>query len=367
MWSNRDKKKLRKTFGTLAEAKLWRADAITQLDRGTIRAPSTTTLNEGAAMWLKDARTGKAKTRSGHPYKPSAIRGYDAALRTRVLPEFGTCKLSELSRLDLQRFAERLEAGDPAATPPVPALNPSTVRNMLMPLRAIYRRALVHGEVVNNPTTGLQLAVSSGRRDRIADPAEAGKLIAALSAAARAMWATAFYAGLRRGELQALRWEDVDMASGIIRAEWSWDDKEGILIKPKSKAGRRSVPLVAALRDTLTEHKLTTSRDTGFVFGCDGVRPFTPNAAGSRADTAWKAAKLTRITLHECRHTYASLMIAAGVNMKALSTYMGHATISITLDRYGHLLPGNETEPAGRPAGWRRSWSAPTRRRDWHS
>jgi integrase len=65
-----------------------------------------------------------------------------------------------------------------------------------------------------------------------------------------------------------------------------------------------------------------------------------------RADAAWEAAGLDRITLHEARHTYASLMIAASVNAKALSTYMGHANISITLDRYGHLMPGNEDEAA---------------------
>jgi integrase len=53
------------------------------------------------------------------------------------------------------------------------------------------------------------------------------------------------------------------------------------------------------------------------------------------------------ITLHECRHTFASLMIAAGVNAKALSVYMGHANIGITMDRYGHLMPGNEDEAAG--------------------
>ena len=65
-----------------------------------------------------------------------------------------------------------------------------------------------------------------------------------------------------------------------------------------------------------------------------------------RADEACGAKGLNRITLHECRHTFASLMIAAGVNAKALSTFMGHANISITLDRYGHLMPGSETEAA---------------------
>ena len=67
-----------------------------------------------------------------------------------------------------------------------------------------------------------------------------------------------------------------------------------------------------------------------------------------RAGAAWADAELRPITLHEARHTFASLMIAAGVNAKALSTYMGHANVSITLDRYGHLMPGNEAEAAGR-------------------
>ena len=62
---------------------------------------------------------------------------------------------------------------------------------------------------------------------------------------------------------------------------------------------------------------------------------------------AWTEAGLDRITPHSCRHTFASLMIAAGVNAKALSTFMGHANIGITLDRYGHLMPGSEEEAAG--------------------
>lgn len=66
-----------------------------------------------------------------------------------------------------------------------------------------------------------------------------------------------------------------------------------------------------------------------------------------RSRKAWETAGLERIGLHEARHTFATLMLAAGVNVKALSTYMGHASITITLDRYGHLMPGNEAEAAG--------------------
>lgn len=82
------------------------------------------------------------------------------------------------------------------------------------------------------------------------------------------------------------------------------------------------------------------------MFGEDGKRAASPAASTKRADAAWKAAQLDRITLHEARHTYASLMIAASVNAKALSTDMGYANISITLDRYGHLRPANEAEAA---------------------
>jgi integrase len=87
-------------------------------------------------------------------------------------------------------------------------------------------------------------------------------------------------------------------------------------------------------------------RSEGLAFGRIASIPFRPQAVTERADRAWKKAGLQRITLHEARHTFASYMIAAGVNAKALSIYMGHSNISITLYKYGHLMPGNEDEAA---------------------
>jgi integrase len=198
-----------------------------------------------------------------------------------------------------------------------------------------------------NPTTGLELPAVEGRRDRIASPAEATALLAALPERDRALWATAMYAGLRRGELLALRWEDVDLDSGVIHVERSWDAKEGI-IAPKSRAARRTVPIAAVLRDRLVEHKLRSGRRVGLAFGTSFTQPFTPSNVRKRSNTTWQRAGLEPIGLHECRHTFASLMIAAGVNAKALSSYMGHSSVTITLDRYGHLMPGNESEAAAR-------------------
>jgi integrase len=131
----------------------------------------------------------------------------------------------------------------------------------------------------------------------------------------------------------------------VIRVEDAWDSHEG-RIDPKYDS-RRKVPIAAVLRDHLVEHRMAQGRSEGLVFGRTKDAPFNPWTVVKRADAAWGDAGLERITPHEARHTFASLMIAAGVNAKALSTYMGHANISITLDRYGHLMPGNEDEAAG--------------------
>jgi integrase len=145
----------------------------------------------------------------------------------------------------------------------------------------------------------------------------------------------------------ALRVEDVDLAAGVIRVERGWDPAEGV-IELKSRAGRRKVPIAAILRDYLLDHLARTGRGgADLIFGRAPESPFTPNRVQGRADKAWKDAGVERLTPHAGRHTFASLMIAAGVNAKALSTFMGHATISITLDRYGHLMPGSEDEAAG--------------------
>jgi integrase len=154
------------------------------------------------------------------------------------------------------------------------------------------------------------------------------------------LWATAIYAGLRRGELYALRWEDVDLAAGVIHVRHGWDAVEGE-IEPKSRRGRRRVPIPAVLRDHLAERRMAV----------EGERVFAgANAAcrmAERGADAMRDADIEPLAIHDARHTYASLMIAAGVNAKALSAYMGHGSIAITYDLYGHLMPGNEEEAAG--------------------
>ena len=126
------------------------------------------------------------------------------------------------------------------------------------------------------------------------------------------------------------------------------------------------MPLITRLRPFLAAHKLATGRgDDALVFGATADIPFEPSTVRRRALAAWGWASgarnpekigpkritvkarpdaLERIGLHEARHTFASVAIAAGCNPKALSKFMGHASISITFDIYGHLMPGGEDE-----------------------
>jgi integrase len=110
--------------------------------------------------------------------------------------------------------------------------------------------------------------------------------------------------------------------------------------------GKRTTTPTAHAELLLRHLMRTGRRDDDLVFGSTAAAPFAPKELTRRADAAWKAAELRRIRLHECRHTFASYMIAAGVNAKALSTYMRHSSVAFTLDRYGHLFPGAEGEAA---------------------
>jgi integrase len=199
------------------------------------------------------------------------------------VPELGHLRLSTLTRAAVQDLVDRLVAS---------GLSPSSVRNAILPLRAIYRRALSRSEVLVNPTLGLALPAVRASRERVAHPGEAKALLEALVPEDRPVWACALYAGLRRGEL---RWQDVDFEAGLIRVERSWDDKEG-RIAPKSRAGRRRVPLAKPLRAFLAAHRLSTpSEEAELVFGREDGRAFDSDALTRRARRAWERDRLSPI------------------------------------------------------------------------
>lgn len=323
---------------TLEQAKEWqrsrKADIRAQRTAGPI---PTTTLAEAWPLWLAKARAGGVLARGDKPYKPRPLDDYDQLMTKHVLPDYGGNQLAKITTEGLRRLVSNLMS----------EMSPSSVRNIINPIRALYRDAALivpnwHGY---NPTNGLKLPKVNSHRseDRMPQPEQVAALIAAAPQKDRAIWATAGLAGLRLGELQALRWRDVDLTAGLIRVRRSYARKHGVGAA-KSYAGERDVPIFAALRPHLEAMK--RGKPDAPVFPPDGPRAeaFHPGKLTERADRAWAAAGVERFTPHECRHGAASVWIEAGVIPRRVQKWLGHADISTTFGIYGKLLDRSEPE-----------------------
>lgn len=168
---------------------------------------------------------------------------------------------------------------------------------------------------------------------------------------------------------------DVDLDGRTIRVAREWDDVEGELDEAKSEAGTRTVPILEVLARELRAHLLRTGRrGDALVFGRTDAEPFMPSTVRSHALRAWKREnerrvkaaddgvavdQLVAISLHEGRHTCASAFIAAGAKPKVVQTIMGHATIVMTFDQYGHLFPDDLAAAATRADAWIAAGVAP--------
>ena len=175
-----------------------------------------------------------------------------------------------MRRVDIQDLVDGLVADGHAA---------ATVQGPITALRALYGRAVRRGELDVNPTQGLKLPSVRSRRERFASPQEAATLLGALPEQDRAVWATALYTGLRRGELMALRWECVDLEAGTIAVVASWDVEHGA--GETKNRQRRKVPIPGELREYLVSHRLRQEPGAELVFGDDRGRAFSPTRRAS--------------------------------------------------------------------------------------
>jgi len=196
----REDRRVTKTFRRKAEARSWRAEAKRAADKGTLRAPArdVRTLAGALRQFIAGMEAGTIRPKGRERYKPNTIRSYERALRVHIAPTgVGGIKVADVRRRDLQALADELLGT---------GLSIGTVSNVLNPIQAFYRRAIDRDELTYNPSERIDLPNGGSKRPkRIATPTEAAALLAALELEDRPVWATAFYAGLRRGELQALR------------------------------------------------------------------------------------------------------------------------------------------------------------------
>lgn len=310
-------------MGSAEQAAAWRRDTLDSMTRRGL--PDLVTVREAADSFLAAAKAGEARNRYGRPYKPEAIRDYEGMFDRHLGPLDGL-DLASVTRADVQKIVDGLLRDGKSA---------STCGSAVTALRALWRWALARDMVPDDRAfSGVRMPEDdSVPRESIPTVAMLERLLAALPELDQLPYALAGYATGRRQEIRALKWADVDLKAKTIR--WGED-----ATARKSPAAKRRVPIVKPLRLLLER----AAKDSALVVpGARGGK-FSAEALAVRSATRWENAGLEAVGLHDCRHAAASYMIAAGANIKALSVLMGHASIAITVDLYGHLFPGAEDE-----------------------
>jgi integrase len=343
-----------KTFRTEREAKLWLVQqTASQLD-GTFIDPrrAERPFRDVLEAW-----------RPSWPARlsPTTAARYASIVDLYLEPRFGSVPLRNITHEVVQTYIDELAN----------ALNedgtrtnaPGTVRNIYSVLRNAMNQGVRRGYVKANPCTAIDLPRSAKEEQLYLTAAQVQALADRIDKHYRVLILTAAYMGLRAGELLALRRRDVDLLRGTLTVARSLKEVGGhqTFSEPKTSHSVRTISIPAFLREMLTEH-LSSPLPGGdgpdaLVFPSKTGKPlrhnlfyrrhFKPAVTGYvKADgtvvPGALPAHLHGLRFHDLRHTCASLSIAAGAHPKLISTRLGHSSITITLDRYGHLYESAE-------------------------
>jgi integrase len=254
-------------------------------------------------------------------------------------PALGNRELAAVTYTDIEALVAKMRGEGEAA---------NTIRNNIIPIRKMLGQAVKGGLIPSNPALALELG--GGKRRKIVPPTrgQVGKLITKARPEAREAIVVATVTGLRRGELFALRWEDVDFAQRTIRVH-ATNHAGHVEEKTKTEAGERFVPLFESARKVLAARKLRTrfNRPQDFVFGSVvGTAADPGNFVRREFKPALDRAGLPAFRFHDLRHFAVSALIAEGADIKLLQAIAGHASATVTLDTYGHLMTERVSEAA---------------------
>jgi integrase len=282
--------------------------------------------------------------------RPSTYDSYADIVTLHLAPGLGRIALAKLAPADVQAFLNRKLAS---------GLSPRRVQY----IHAVLRRALVTAERWGMVSRNVARLVDNPRvtRHEITPltPEQAHVLIdAAVADRHRALWITALGTGLRQGELLALRWEDVDLETGRLRVRHSLANVDGKLTlqEPKTDRSRRSLILPDAVATALRAHRtrqkmdqlVAGSRwaDSGHVFATMLGKPHHAATITRCFQDALDRAELPRVRFHDLRHSAATFLLAQGMTLEDVKNQLGHSTIVLTSNTYGHVLEQRQRQVA---------------------
>jgi integrase len=302
---------------------------------------------------------------------PSTVASYRKNVRLHLTPHLGTVPLASLTTARIDALYRQLERGGRADHKAGEALSPRTVRYVHTILSAALAAAVRSHRLVRNPAATATPPSPKQARAPEMHPWDAAQLAAFLGWSAEhsqhhAAWTLLAMTGMRRGEALALRWRDVALDAGTVSVRRSAGvvrvKGEGAgVVEGDIKSGKpRVVDLDAATVAVLRAHRrergamaLQLARDDALVFGDQEGRHLHPerftrtfHGELARARKAIGGDALPVIRLHDLRHTHATLLLAKGEPVKVVSERLGHASATITLQVYAHVMPGNQRHAA---------------------
>lgn len=319
-----------KTFKRREDAKRWMALNEAAKVRGEWIDPrdAATLFADVAEAWFAGTASLKPKTRVG----------YRQILDRHVLPAFGRRPIAKIAPTDVRAWLRGLDAA------------PGTVRNVYRVAKPIFDAAVADRLIAASPCVGVKLPRSPRSETVFLTADEVAVLAKAMPPRYRALVMVAAYTGLRAGELGALRVRNLDLLRGRITVQASLSDVGGKLHFGPTKTYRiRTVPLPRSLCETLAAHLGAQAHGPDdLVFAARNGAPMRHHLFYGRIfkPTVRRVLpeRLHGLRFHDLRHTCAALLIAQGAHPKAISSWLGHSSIAVTMDRYGHLFPEHADE-----------------------
>lgn len=330
--------------GTKRDAERYRTKTLRALDTGTFADETHATVAEFLSEWLETSAKPRVRSRTLADYRALADR--------YLVPALGHRKLAQLAPADIQRAYNDLSAR---------GLSARTVRYAHSVLHGALEQAVRWNLLVRNVGKLVDLPREERREMRALTSAEASQLLAAARGTRfEALWILLLTSGIRPGEALGLKWSDIDadrvriQRTLVRQRDGSWE-----LAEPKTPRARRVVTLPLTTQRALQSHRARQLEER-FCAGPNWEGLDLVFASGTGGPLEWRliarryfrpllrAAGLGSLRPYDLRHSCATLLLAAGENVKVVSERLGHASVALTLDVYSHVLPDMQQRAAER-------------------
>ena len=283
--------------------------------------------------------------------RPSSHQTYKGYIENHIKPNIGDIPIEKLTSLQLQKFYRLLltEGRVPRieSEKQPKGLSAKTVRNINQVISSAMDMAVRHKLILSNPTEGCELPKVEHREMKTLPAEQLGAFLReAKESGVYELYYMDLATGLRRGELLGLKWEDIDLQNGVIhvRRQVARVDGEVKELPLKTKNSYRNISISQDAVAMLTE--MEAHRSSDYVFPSSTGGPISPDSVNNMLHRVLKRAGLPSIRFHDLRHTFATLALQNGVDIKTVSGMLGHFSAGFTLDTYAHVTTSAQKEAA---------------------